>query len=195
MRMRWFVTWMIGSLFFALALTSASCGDDDDDDDEAASTTKTVRLELDSIEVGAGGGAKASPPEGAACAATTMNALLADAGIGPADVDLTDISLHSMRASYSDASWSGDSEAVIAMLTFYGTQFPPVNGATIDLEPGSADEQDVVVSPEVREFVEYFFTNRDEEFSHCVSPESAPADFGATISFVLVVNATTEPFN
>lgn len=190
MRMQWFSAWVICC---ALSLVSVGCAGDDDDDDDAASTTKTVRLELDPIEVGAGGGTKASPPDDAACAGTTMNALLANAGIGPADVDLTDISLHSMRASYSGASWSGDTEGVSATLTFYGTQFPPVTGASIDVEPGSADEQDVVVSPEVREFVEYFFTNREEEFSYCVGAPDTPADFTATFAFVLVVNATTEP--
>ncbi|MCL4233361.1 MAG: hypothetical protein KJ042_02465 [Deltaproteobacteria bacterium] len=187
------MTFFIGSVFIAMATMSASCGGDDDDDADAASTTKAVRLELAPIDVGAGGGAKASPPDGAACATTTMNALLTDAGIGPADVDLTDISLHSMKASYANASWSDDTEAVTAMLAFYGTQFPPVNVAAIDLDPGSADEHDVVVSPEVREFVEYFFTNRDEEFSHCVWIESTPSGFSATFAFVFVVNATTEP--
>ncbi len=188
MRMRWVSAWAICG---ALALVAVACGGDDDDDDDEQATTKAVRLELDPIEVG-DSGAKSSPPDGAACAAATMNGLLADAGIGPADVELTDISLHSMRASYTGASWSGDAEAASATLTLYGTQFPAVIGATIEVQPGSADEQDVVVSPEVREFVEYFFTNRDDEFSTCVGASGAPAEFAATFAFVMVVNATTE---
>lgn len=191
MQMRWFSACVICC---ALALVSVGCAGDDDDNDDAQATTRAVRLELAPIDV-VPGGAKSSPPAGAACAATTMNALLADAGIGPGDVDLTDISLHSMRASYSGASWSGDPEGVTATPVFYGTQFPPVSGAAIDVESGSKAENDMVVTPEVREFIEYFFTNRDEEFSHCVAVDSAPADFSATFRFVLVVKATTEPLN
>jgi len=109
-------------------------------------------------------------PQGASCGTTSVNKELVKAGIDLDEVDISGITLIYVKAMYSDATWDPNPPAEITCtLIFGGATGGSATVAETAVNGSGSEWNDIDVSDAAIAVVNYYLTNRGEDFSYCLT--------------------------
>ncbi|MBZ0271396.1 hypothetical protein K8I61_05125 [bacterium] len=169
----------------ALAIGFGACDVEDAVKDQAdTGFDEEEDLELEPIVVGDEGDEKAVQDD-AVCGQTSVNAALQEAlGDDFDDVSIDDVELISVKFRYKNVDWDDDAvDEIQCQLFLCSDEFDNCDDwadaliADFPVSKGDKEYSEADLEEGTLTFVNYYLTNRDEEFRYCIYDEAPPLGF------------------